>query len=185
MGGTFIIWIWVTGTFIGPSILTNIREHDKNYNKWEGHSLSQNVTGVLDRNAPDVVVEVLRWVFKLRTTLSINKPQRMGTRLESFTEQCWEMLKSGTVLIKIWGPPWNISKIAKQAQRTFSIYFVIYNWEIYRSYVICPSKEQLICCGDLLKSYILKLSGVLKPIIRDSMIPRTKTWKNSPMFNFP
>ena len=29
----------------------------------------------------DVVVEVLRWVFKLRTTLSINKPQRMGTRL--------------------------------------------------------------------------------------------------------
>ena len=36
----------------------DIREHDKHYNKWEGHSMSQNVTGVLDRNAPDVVVEV-------------------------------------------------------------------------------------------------------------------------------
>ena len=93
MGGTFIIWIWVTGTFIGPSILTNIREHDKNYNKWEGHSLSQNVTGVLDRIAPDVVMEVLRWVFKLRTTLSINKPQRMGTRLPVL-RRCSSVLKS-------------------------------------------------------------------------------------------
>ena len=38
--------------FIEPSILTDVREHDKHYNKWQGHSLSQNVTGVPDRNAP-------------------------------------------------------------------------------------------------------------------------------------
>ena len=34
--------------------------------------MSQNVTGVVDRNAPDVVVQFLLWVFKLRITF-INK----------------------------------------------------------------------------------------------------------------
>ena len=34
--------------------------------------------------------------------------------------------------------------------------------------MIYPSKDQLIFSSDLLKNYILKLSGILQPIIRDS-----------------
>ena len=87
----------------------------------------KNVTGVLDRNAPDVVVEVLRWVFKLRTTLSINKPQRMGTRLAGF--RSLRSAQSFCGDLNFHSPHYNLSQSALVRSYLYLTYKQIHNNE--------------------------------------------------------